>query len=77
MCLGLPGQVVEFQPGSDLAQVDIAGVLRDINVAMLAEELQPGDYILVHSGFGLERMSAPEARDALASFGPNPPLSKQ
>jgi hydrogenase expression/formation protein HypC len=77
MCLGLPGRVVAFQPGSDVAQVDIAGVLRDVNVAMVGAGLQPGDYILVHSGFGLERMSAPEARDALASFGPNPPLSKQ
>ncbi len=77
MCLGLPGQVVAFQAGSDVAQVDIAGVLREINVAMVAGELRPGDYILVHSGFGLERMSAPEARDALASLGTSPPHSKQ
>jgi hydrogenase expression/formation protein HypC len=55
-------------PGSDLARVDVAGVVRDINLELLDGPFEPGDYILVHSGFALERMSADDARDALGSF---------
>ena len=70
MCLGLPGRVVELVPGSDLARVDVAGVVRDINLELLDGPFAPGDYILVHSGFALERMSADEAHDALGPFMP-------
>jgi hydrogenase expression/formation protein HypC len=68
MCLGLPGRVVELAPGSVLARVDVAGVVRDINLELIDGPFQPGDYVLVHSGFALERMTADEARDALGVF---------
>ncbi|MCW2644470.1 MAG: hydrogenase expression/formation protein HypC [Pseudonocardiales bacterium] len=70
MCLGLPGRVVELTPGGHLARVDVAGVVRDINLELLDGPFEPGDYVLVHSGFALERMSADEARDALGVFMP-------
>jgi hydrogenase expression/formation protein HypC len=57
MCLGLPGRIVEIQPGGDVARVDVAGVLREINIALLDGPFVPGDYLLIHSGFALERMS--------------------
>ncbi len=74
MCLGLPGRIVEVQPGGDVARVDVAGVLREINIALLDGPFVPGDYLLIHSGFALERMSPDEARDALDVFaeGPGP-----
>ena len=72
MCLGIPGQIVDTRSGSHVARVDVAGVLRDIDVAALTGSLRRGDYILVHSGFALERMSATEARDAMAAFGISP-----
>ncbi|HEY2043091.1 MAG TPA: HypC/HybG/HupF family hydrogenase formation chaperone [Jatrophihabitans sp.] len=68
MCLGIPGRVVAVVAGNDLAQVDVAGVVRDINVALLEEPLAAGDYILIHSGFALERMTAEQAGDALQVF---------
>jgi hydrogenase expression/formation protein HypC len=68
MCLGIPGKIVAVEVGNDLAQVDVAGVVRDINLALLDGPFHPGDYILIHSGFALERMTPEEARDALAVF---------
>jgi hydrogenase expression/formation protein HypC len=68
MCLGLPGRVVEITPGSDLARVDVAGVVREINLELLDGPFVPGDYVLIHSGFALERMSAEQARGALDVF---------
>ncbi|MGI8870418.1 MAG: HypC/HybG/HupF family hydrogenase formation chaperone [Mycobacteriales bacterium] len=68
MCLGIPGRVVATEPGNDLAGVDVAGVVRQINVALLDEPPGIGDYILIHSGFALERMTAEQARAALQVF---------
>jgi hydrogenase expression/formation protein HypC len=68
MCLGLPARVVEILPGSDVARVEVAGVLREINIGLLDGPFVPGDYILIHSGFALERMSEADARAALEVF---------
>ena len=68
MCLGIPGRIVQIEPDSDIAHVDVAGVVREINLALLDGPWAPGDYVLIHSGFALERMTAEEARDALAVF---------
>jgi hydrogenase expression/formation protein HypC len=67
MCLGIPGELVgpvEDQP--DLAVVDVSGVRRRINVALLADEdVRPGDWVLVHVGFALSKISEAEARAVL------------
>ena len=68
MCLGIPGRIVDVEAGNDLARVDVAGVVREINMGLLDGPFAPGDYILIHSGFALERMSAEQARDALQVF---------
>jgi hydrogenase expression/formation protein HypC len=68
MCLGIPGRIVSVEAGNDLAQVEVAGVVREINLALLDGPWAPGDHILIHSGFALERMTAEQARDALQVF---------
>jgi hydrogenase expression/formation protein HypC len=68
MCLGIPGRIVSVEPGNDLAQVDVAGVVREINLALLDGPFLPGEYILIHSGFALERMTEAQAREALSVF---------
>jgi hydrogenase expression/formation protein HypC len=68
MCLGIPGRIVSVEPGNDLAQVDVAGVVREINLALLDGPFLPGEYILIHSGFALERMTEEQAREALSVF---------
>ena len=68
MCLGIPGRIVELLDGGDVALVDVAGVAREINLGLLDGPFRPDDYILIHSGFALERMTAEDARDALAVF---------
>jgi len=68
MCLGIPGEVVEFvQDQPDLAKVNVSGVRRVINVGLLADEpLEPGDWILIHVGFALSKIDEEEAASALA-----------
>jgi hydrogenase expression/formation protein HypC len=70
MCLGIPGQVVEFVDGNDhLARVDVSGVTRIINIGLLEDEpLQAGDWVLIHVGFAMSKIDEQEASLALASL---------
>ncbi|NBE97723.1 HypC/HybG/HupF family hydrogenase formation chaperone [Nonomuraea sp. KC401] len=67
MCLGIPGELVEFgQEHEDLAVVDVSGVRRRVHVGLLADEgLRPGDWVLVHVGFALSKISEREAQAVL------------
>lgn len=68
MCLGIPGRIVEVLPGEDYALVDVAGLVREINLGILDGPFVVGNHILIHSGFALEHMSPEEADDALGVF---------
>lgn len=68
MCLGIPGRIVEVLDGGDVALVDVAGVVREINLGILSGPFERDSYILIHSGFALEHMSAEQAADALHVF---------
>jgi hydrogenase expression/formation protein HypC len=67
MCLGIPGQVVEFLDEHEhLARVDVSGVGRTINIGLLEDEhLEPGDWVLIHVGFAMSKIDEDEARLAL------------
>jgi hydrogenase expression/formation protein HypC len=68
MCLVIPGQVVEFVDDANrLARVDVAGVRRNVNVALLQNGDAPGigDWVLIHVGFALSKVDEEEARATL------------
>jgi hydrogenase expression/formation protein HypC len=67
MCLGIPGEVIDFLPDQpDLAKVDVSGVKRVINIGLLADEkVEPGDWVLIHVGFALSKIDEAEAAAAL------------
>lgn len=71
MCLGIPGQVVEMVEGygGQLALVDVEGAQRKVNIGMLDDqELEPGDWVLLHMGFAVERVDAAGAEQAMAGL---------
>ncbi|WP_340682494.1 HypC/HybG/HupF family hydrogenase formation chaperone [Amycolatopsis coloradensis] len=67
MCLGIPGEVIEILADRpDLAKVDVGGVKRAINIALVSEEgLEPGDWVLIHVGFALSKIDEAEAKAAM------------
>jgi hydrogenase expression/formation protein HypC len=67
MCLGIPGEVIEFLPDHrDLARVDVSGVRRVINVGLLADDMPAvGEWVLIHVGFALSKIDEAEAAAAL------------
>ncbi len=68
MCLGIPGEVIEFMPDQpDLARVDVSGVRRVINIGLLADDPpKSGEWVLIHVGFALSKIDEAEAASALA-----------
>jgi hydrogenase expression/formation protein HypC len=67
MCLAIPGQILEILPERDnLALVDVVGVRRKIDVGLLSEErAKPGDWVLIHVGFAMCRISEDDAREQM------------
>ena len=62
MCLGIPGEVTELLDRPDLAKVNVNGVRRAINIGLLENEnVQPGDWVLIHVGFALSKVDEEEA----------------
>ena len=67
MCLALPARVVDIDRGGDHATVDVGGIRKEISLA-LVEDVRLGDYVLIHVGYALNRISEEEARLTLALF---------
>ena len=66
MCLAIPGQVVEvIDEANQLAQVDVSGVRRTVNIGLLGDEVGPGEWVLIHVGFALSRIDEQEAHATL------------
>jgi hydrogenase expression/formation protein HypC len=69
VCLAIPGQVVEVVDGENrLAQVDVAGVRRTVNIGLLdadGDSARAGDWVLIHVGFALSKVDEDEARATL------------
>lgn len=64
MCLAIPAKVIALEPG-DMAVVALEGVKKRISATLL-DEIKVGDYVLVHVGYALHRLSEEEAARTLA-----------
>ena len=63
MCLAIPAQVIELV-NIEHAVVDMGGVRKTISTA-LVDDLQIGDYVIVHVGYALNRLDPEEAAETL------------
>ena len=60
MCLAIPAEVVATDRDSDRATVSLAGVKKSVSTTLL-DEVSVGDFVLVHVGYALHRLSPEEA----------------
>ena len=66
MCLAIPAKVVELRD-ADLAVIDLGGVRKEISLA-LVEDVAPGDFVIVHVGYALQKVDPEEAEKTLVLF---------
>ncbi|SRR5579884_1717609 len=66
MCLSVPARVLEVHD-CHWATVEVGGTSKRISID-LVEAVSPGDYVLLHVGFALQKIDQAEADDLLALF---------
>ena len=64
MCLAIPIRVEALLPGG-MARVTLGGVSKAVSIA-LVEDVQVGDYLLIHVGYALAKLDPEEAERTLA-----------
>jgi hydrogenase expression/formation protein HypC len=64
MCLGIPGRILEIHDdrGLPMGLVDFGGIRREVCLAYVADQVQAGDYAVVHVGFAISKVDEEEAR---------------
>lgn len=63
MCLGIPMQIKEIDGFT--ARCEAKGIEREVSLFMLQhEELKPDDYVVVHVGYAIQKVTPQEARSA-------------
>lgn len=67
MCLGIPMQIVEIDGFN--ARCQAKGVERDVSLFLMqGEKMGLGDFVMVHVGYAIQKMSQEEARSAWALY---------
>ena len=67
MCLAVPAKVLELRDDG-MALVDISGTQREISLMVLDGDAAPGDYVLIHVGYAIEKIDEEEAQRTLELF---------
>ncbi len=75
MCLAIPA-CVEKLTTDNQAIVNLSGIRKTVSL-VLVENIQPGDYVIVHVGFALQRLDPAEAERTLALFAEMSSLDNQ
>src|SRR5580698_4810226 len=67
MCLAIPGKIVDIIPDvRSLALVEVAGVRRRVDLGLLeADKPVKGDWVLIHVGFAMSKISEQDAIDQM------------
>ena len=65
MCLAIPMRVIEIKGQEAIAE--IGGIKRKANI-QLVENVKVGDYLIVHAGFGIEKLNEEDAKETIAMF---------
>ncbi|MEV0900555.1 HypC/HybG/HupF family hydrogenase formation chaperone [Actinoplanes sp. NPDC049802] len=69
MCLAVPGRVVSVSEsdGTPMAEVDFGGVRKSVCLQYVPGAM-PGEYVIVHVGFAIQRLDEESARRTLDEF---------
>jgi len=66
MCVGLSAKVVSVNEGT--AVIDAGGAKRSVSSELL-EELEPGDYVMVHAGVAIAKITQSDEDEAADVMG--------
>jgi hydrogenase expression/formation protein HypC len=69
MCLAVPGKIVSISnsSGTRMGFIDFGGISREVCLEAVPDA-SVGDYVIIHAGFALNRLSEEEAQESLEAF---------
>jgi len=70
VCLAIPGKIIELDAqNSHLAVVEVVGVRRRVDLGLLQDAPPvPGDWVLIHVGFAMSKISEADAADQMQTL---------
>lgn len=70
MCLAIPGKIVEItSDNANSALVDVVGMRRRVDLGLLVDDMPvPGDWVLIHVGFAMSKISEVDALDQMRTL---------
>jgi hydrogenase expression/formation protein HypC len=63
MCLSVPAKIIQID--QQMAEVDVLGNRHTASLALI-DDAKVGDYVLVHAGFAITKMSPEDAAETLS-----------
>ncbi|EPN1371676.1 HypC/HybG/HupF family hydrogenase formation chaperone, partial [Campylobacter coli] len=67
MCLSIPSEILEIDELNN-ALVQTLGVKRKVNLDLIDEPLQKGDYVLIHVGVAMEKIDKEAALESIKTY---------
>lgn len=67
MCLAYPGRIIKIK-NKNHALVDFGGIKKEINIRLI-EKAKIGDYVNVHAGFAIQKLSQKDVDEILKLYG--------
>lgn len=68
MCLSIPSQIVSIDTKENTAIVDTMGAQREVSLDLLQESVEIGDYVLIHIGYAMNKISKEYALESLELY---------
>jgi hydrogenase expression/formation protein HypC len=65
MCLAVPMKIIQIN--GDMGVVEVDGIRREVGL-MLLEDSRIDDWVIIHAGFAISKLSVTEAKQTLKLF---------
>jgi hydrogenase expression/formation protein HypC len=68
MCLSIPSQITKIDRSRNMATVDTMGVAREASLDLIDQQVDVGDYVLIHIGFAMNKIDEADALQSLEAY---------
>lgn len=63
MCLAIPSKIISIDGATAVVEL-YGGARKQISTLLLAEEPAPGDFVIVHAGFAIQKIERENAEES-------------
>lgn len=68
MCLAIPSKVLSIDEQKNTATIETLGVSREASLDLMQEEVQVGEYVLLHIGYVMSKIDTDSALESIELY---------